>query len=138
MSQLSLAFDSRPLSAAPYDVNVLCANADHTTHLVQQLGPEFFADRRTIGVWFWEVEDFPGSMMPAFDLVDEVWVATDSCRGDRCRCHRSPYASSRCPIAVPAAPTGITRSAAGLPDDRFVFLFVFDFLSTADRKNPSG
>jgi hypothetical protein len=39
---------------------------------------------------------------------------------------------------VPTPPSGATRSALGLPDDRFLFLFVYDFLSTAERKNPVG
>ncbi len=33
--------------------------------------------RHTVGYWFWEVEQFPAIMRPAFDIVDEVWTATD-------------------------------------------------------------
>ena len=40
-------------------------------------GPAFFAGRHTVGYWFWEVEQFPETMHPAFDVVDEVWTATD-------------------------------------------------------------
>jgi Glycosyl transferases group 1 len=35
-------------------------------------------------------------------------------------------------------PDDVTRSELGLPEDRFVFLFVYDFFSTAARKNPIG
>jgi glycosyltransferase involved in cell wall biosynthesis len=138
MSQQSLAFDSWPSSAAPYDVNVLCVNADHTTHLAQQLGPEFFADRRTIGVWFWEVEDFPPSMTEAFAIVDEVWVASDFVLEAIAPVAPKPVRKFPLPVVQPSAPDGVTRSELGLPEDRFVFLFVYDFLSTAERKNPVG
>ena len=138
LSRQSLAFHSRPSSAAPYDVNVLCVNADHTAHLAQQLGPEFFADRRTIGVWFWEVEDFPPSMTEAFAVLDEVWVASDFVLEAIAPVAPRPVRKFPLPVVVPAAPEGITRSEVGLPDDRFVFLFVYDFLSTAERKNPVG
>ena len=37
----------------------------------------------------------------------------------------------------PAAPT-LTRAELGLPDGRPIVLFTFDFLSTAERKNPWG
>jgi glycosyltransferase involved in cell wall biosynthesis len=35
-------------------------------------------------------------------------------------------------------PDDVTRSELGLPEDRFVFLFVYDFFSTIERKNPLG
>ena len=42
------------------------------------------------------------------------------------------------PVVVPSVPDGVPRAALGLPEDRFVFLFVYDFLSTVERKNPLG
>jgi SAM-dependent methyltransferase len=41
------------------------------------------------------------------------------------------------PVIAPK-PATLTRSDLGIPDDRFVFLFVFDFFSTLERKNPLG
>ena len=52
-------------------------------------------------------------------------VAGAGAAGGACR-----WASSR-----PATPR---RADFGLPDDRFVFLFVFDYLSFVERKNPRG
>ena len=137
-SEQSLAFDSGLADEAPYDVNLLCVNADHTTALARQLGPEFFANRRTIGVWFWEVEDFPRSSMDAFDLVDEIWVATDFVLEAIAPVSPKPVRKFPLPVVVPSPPAHVTRSQVGMPDDRFVFLFVYDFLSTAERKNPVG
>ncbi len=138
-SETSVSFDSGVSDRAPFDVNLLCVNADHTKPLAEQVGPDFFAGRRTIGVWFWEVEDFPGSMMPA----RSSWSTRCGSRATSCSkpsppCHRSRYASSRCRSSCRHRRRAVTRSALGLPDDRFVFLFVYDFLSTAERKNPIG
>ena len=36
------------------------------------------------------------------------------------------------------APPGLTRADLGLPENATVFLFVFDFFSTIERKNPIG
>src|SRR5205085_8602965 len=36
------------------------------------------------------------------------------------------------------AVANLPRSAAGLPADAFVFLFVFDAASAVERKNPAG
>ena len=137
-SEKSVPFATSSSSAAPYDVNLLCVNADHTVALAQQLGPEFFAGRRTIGVWFWELEEFPASMTDAFPLVDEVWVASDFVLESVAAVAPKPVRKFPLPVVVPAPPSGIARSSLGVPDDRFAFLFVYDFLSTAERKNPVG
>jgi glycosyltransferase involved in cell wall biosynthesis len=138
MSRQSLAFDSARTSETAHDVNLLCVNADHTVHLAQELGPEFFAGRRTIGVWFWEVEDFPPSMTEAFAVVDELWVASDFVLEAIAPVSPRPVRKFPLPVVVPSVPDGVTRSELGLPEDRFVFVFVYDFFSTADRKNPLG
>jgi glycosyltransferase involved in cell wall biosynthesis len=137
-SEKSLTFETCFASDAPYDTNLLCVNADHVRATAEQLGPEFFADRRTIGVWFWEVEDFPSSMTRAFDLVDEVWVASDFVLEAIGAAASKPVRKFALPVPVPSVPEGVTRSELGLPEDRFVFLFVYDYLSTAERKNPVG
>ena len=59
------------------DVNVVCITADQFPRLARDVGPDFFAGRRTAGLWFWEVDAFPHSMLPAIDLVDEIWVPSD-------------------------------------------------------------
>ena len=41
------------------------------------------------------------------------------------------------PVVVPAPP-GLTRADLGFPENASVFLFVFDFFSTIERKNPLG
>jgi glycosyltransferase involved in cell wall biosynthesis len=41
------------------------------------------------------------------------------------------------PLPVePLAEPSVARADVGLPEDRFVFLFTFDFLSVFERKNP--
>ena len=36
--------------------------------------------QRRIGYWYWELEKFPANYLYAFDLVDEVWVASEFVR----------------------------------------------------------
>jgi glycosyltransferase involved in cell wall biosynthesis len=124
---------------APFDLNVVCVNAMEFPELARALGPELFAARRTAGLWFWEVERFPESMHhPAFDLVDEVWVASDFVRDAIEPLSPKPVIKVPIPIVVPELPTDVGRHELGIPEDRFVFAFAFDFLSVADRKNPYG
>lgn len=117
--------------------NLLCVNADMVEAFAAQAGPEFFADRYTIGVWWWEVSAFPERFRGAFDHVDEVWV------GSRFIAEALAPVSPVPVVAMPLAfamdeVTPRPRAELGLPDDRFVFLFVFDYHSVAERKNPLG
>jgi glycosyltransferase involved in cell wall biosynthesis len=41
-------------------------------------------------------------------------------------------------VLLPTVPTSLIRSDVGLPDDRFLFGFAFDYLSVFARKNPVG
>ena len=45
---------------ADADVNLVCVNADRLPTVLDRLGSGFSHGRSTIGVWAWEVEDFPG------------------------------------------------------------------------------
>lgn len=129
-------FASKPITEAKYDVNVLCVNAAQTVDVAEQMGPELFAGRRTVGLWFWEVEAFELPTPGALDLLDEVWVASDFTRDAlRAVCDK-PIRTV--PVPVVARTGSATRAELGLPEDAFLFLFTFDYLSVPPRKNPAG
>jgi glycosyltransferase involved in cell wall biosynthesis/SAM-dependent methyltransferase len=120
----------------PYDFNLLCVNADMLPVTAKGLGPRFFEDRHTAGLWFWEVSHFPEQWRLAFDHVDEVWVASEHVAEALRALSSTPVHTIRMPI-VPAQPAEATRAELGMPDD-FCFLFVFDYRSVFRRKNPLG
>jgi glycosyltransferase involved in cell wall biosynthesis len=133
------AFAERTAAGAACDINLVCVNADSTPAFARAMGPGFFEGRHTIGYWFWETSAFPPSMHTAFDFVDEVWAATDFV-ADAIRGAGSgvPVYTVPPPLVAPAVDASVTRAALGLPADRFLFLFSFDYLSVAERKNPLG
>ncbi|HUF85392.1 MAG TPA: glycosyltransferase [Acidimicrobiia bacterium] len=137
LSRRSLHFDSVAAVDAGYDVNLLCLNAAQTPTFARYVGPEFFAGRRTVGVWFWEVEDFVLAAHGASDLVDEIWVASDFTRDAIATATDKPVRTFPIPVIPPAAPP-VPRTELGLGDDTFVFYFTFDYLSVPARKNPAG
>jgi glycosyltransferase involved in cell wall biosynthesis/SAM-dependent methyltransferase len=137
LNRQSYPFTERAPGGIAYDINVLCVNADSTPRFARDIGPEFFAGRHTAGYWFWEVDQFPPSMHPAFDIVDEVWTATDFIADAVRAVGAKPVFTVPLPVPVPQYSPAITRTRLGLPD-RFTFLLVFDFLSIVERKNPHG
>jgi len=128
--------DRRPHGSA-YDINVVCVNADSTKQFAHDIGQAFFAGRHTVGYWFWEVERFPPVMHAAFDVVDEVWAATDFVASAVRAPGRRPVFTVPLPVVVPPASGAMTRARLGLPN-RFTFLQIFDFSSIMERKNPHG
>jgi len=120
------------------DVNVVCITADQFPRFAREVGPEFFAGRRTAGLWFWEVDAFPSSMLPAIDLADEIWVPSDFVRDAVAPHTTKPVVKVPIPIPCPEPSSEIGRRELQIPEDRFAFAFAFDFLSVAERKNPFG
>jgi glycosyltransferase involved in cell wall biosynthesis len=122
---------------AVYDSNIVCLNPEHMLELAQRGNAELFYGRHTVGVWCWEASRFPDSFRPAFDLVDEIWVASEYVAEIVTEATDKPVHVFPMPVEVLPAPP-LTRADLGLPEKRFVFLFAFDFFSTVERKNPYG
>ena len=119
---------------AAYPVNLLCVNADMTARWLAETGPEFRDGRYTIGLWWWEVTRWPEQWLSAFDHVDEVWVATDHIREALAPVSTVPVTKVTMPVRVPT-PRRRRRAELGLPEG-FLFLFMFDYCSIVERKNP--
>lgn len=123
-------------SLVRYPINVVAMNADMFPLWVEQWGPEFASDAYTIGLWAWELEDFPASMHGAFDHVDEIWAFSDfNAESFRRQTDLPVYVF---PVRAEAAPERPWPQLAGIDPERGYFLFVFDYLSEVERKNPMG
>jgi glycosyltransferase involved in cell wall biosynthesis len=122
---------------ADHDVNILCLNAEHLLGFAASGGSKFLIDHYSVGVWFWETSRFPDYLKPTLKFVDELWVASNFVASAIGAETSIPVVTFPLPVEVPET-TKLTRSDLGLPDDRFAFVFVFDFYSTFERKNPDG
>ena len=121
--------------AGAYRTNVFHLNADEMGNARKLLGKDLFADRYNIGYWSWELSHFPEAWHPSLQLVDEVWAPSRFIEQAIADKTSSPVI--RMPLAVEfPVPQGMTRESFGLSEDRFLFLFFFDFTSYVHRKNP--
>ncbi|HEY9718561.1 MAG TPA: glycosyltransferase family 4 protein, partial [Trichormus sp.] len=127
----------------PYPINLICVNADQLPAFVQKVGPGYFQGKHNIGVWWWELPDFPQENWSSFRWLDEIWVGSSFIQQSLSR--YSPIPIVRIPPAVSidssvqaalSQPQESRRRALGLPDHEFLFLFMFDFFSGFERKNP--
>jgi glycosyltransferase involved in cell wall biosynthesis len=118
--------------------NIVCLNAEHLVQFALDNGRDLLRNRYSAGLWFWETSRFPPRFRHALDYIDEVWVASDFVREAVARETSKPVLTFPLPVLVPEPPALTSRADLGLPEDAFVFLFVFDFFSTLERKNPLG
>lgn len=129
-------FDARLQETNPYPVNVVHVDAPQTRDLDHHHGPGFSRGKHTIGYWAWELPEFPDGWVRYFAHVDEVW--TPSLFAREAIAAKSPVPVFAMPHAIelPIPMLHGARASLGLPEDRFLFLFVYDLNSYAERKNP--
>jgi glycosyltransferase involved in cell wall biosynthesis len=113
---------------------IVAVNADELPDFVTRLGERYFEGPR-IGIWGWETNSIPPRWNRAFGLVDEIWVYSQ---------FMAENIGAAAPVPVLRLPPPVQRPDLDAPPTRlgvgggFLFLFVFDYLSTIQRKNPVG
>jgi glycosyltransferase involved in cell wall biosynthesis len=122
----------------PYGINLIHLNADCVPEFVEHRGEAYLRGRYNVGYWAWELSDFPQEWESSFRHLDEVWVPSNFVLDAVSRA--APVPVVRIPHAVSEhlAVRPWQRSHFGLPPDKFLFLFLFDFMSITERKNPFG
>jgi glycosyltransferase involved in cell wall biosynthesis len=88
-----------------------------------------------VAVWYWELESFQPEWVTQAGLVDEVWAPTRFIARALRGVARVPVREMLPGVQLSAVPA-LPRSHFGLPEDHFLFLFVFDMHSYLERKNP--
>ena len=125
------------LDAHDYGINIFVVNADQVPTVVQHVGQARFHAHYNVGAWVWEQDRFPTAWLGAFDHFDEIW--TPSRFSVDALSAVSPLPVRRMPHLIDVAPSpNASRRVFDVAEDRFVFLFIFDFLSYFNRKNPLG
>ena len=119
-----------------FPVNVLCVNGNLIPGLAED-APWLFKDRESIALWFWETSRLAPEWEAAFEHLDEIWVASQFMAEMIGAASPIPVHAIPLPVSVPPSPP-FDRRRYGIPEDDYLFTFVFDWHSTAARKNPHG
>ncbi len=107
----------------PYPINLIHINPD--PGLYEWLGTDFFKGRYNIGYWAWELLQFPSAWEFAFDYFDEIWTLSNYCAESITKV--TPIPVIKLPPSIDVPKPTLDREALGLPQDKFIFLFMFDF-----------
>ncbi|MBN2982673.1 glycosyltransferase [Cohnella algarum] len=120
-----------------YKVNVFHMNSDSLPHCHNYFGHDLWHNRFNIGVWHWELPEFPDELCEGFNYVQEIWAPTTYVQQIIAQKSRVPVVRIPHGIHVDFIPE-LNRDAFGLPHDRYLFFMMFDLQSTMARKNPQG
>ncbi|CAD0231735.1 conserved hypothetical protein [Planktothrix agardhii] len=122
----------------PYPINLVHTNPNWVYNGIYEkvfnnFGMEYFKNRYNIGFWFWELPQFPSEWEFAFDFFDEIWTASRYTLESIATA--SPIPIIKIPLCIDISQPSLTRKDLRLPEDKFIFMLIFDFGSSFERKN---
>jgi glycosyltransferase involved in cell wall biosynthesis len=121
-----------------FKFTVAVINADNFKIWMGDFGKDRAKHSVIIGVWAWEIEDFPEEMQSSFSYVDEIWAVSNFAKKAFEKYTKKPIYVVPTPIIEPLKIEVLDRQHLGLDKFREYNLFIFDYLSVFNRKNPLG
>lgn len=119
----------------PYAVNIITIYGDVFDAELKKFGEKILEGRYTVAYWAWELSRLPAGWAKSLDKVQEVWVpSTFVARTVRDARPDTPVFVIPHTIWTNDYPYG--RDHFDIPRKDFIFLFMFDFYSSFERKNP--
>jgi glycosyltransferase involved in cell wall biosynthesis len=134
MSRQNICIDDFGVGRPVFDINIIGVNADQVPVFVEHYGPSCLDGRYSIGIWAWEIEEFPNWMAKSAAYLDEIWGISSFTAKAIASKVDVPVYSFTLPIKAPA-PVTKSRFELGLPES-FLYLYCFDLDSVFARKNP--
>lgn len=131
------SWENRLSKELPYDVNLIHINPHELGLAFIQQDASVWNYRYNIGYWLWELEEFPDEWIPCFQCLDEIWAPSEFiCNAIR----KKTTLPVRCmPYYVDVhIGTIYERKHFGIPEDKFLYLMMYDQSSCMERKNPIG
>lgn len=132
-----VSWNDKISDSLPYDVNLIHINPHELGITYLQMDKSVWDYRYNIAYWLWELEEFPDEWTPCFHCLDEIWAPSEFiCSAIR----KKTSLPVKCmPYHVNAVISReYSRSDFQLPEDKFLFLMMYDHSSGMERKNPLG
>jgi len=120
-----------------YFINIFCLTGFDNVRVYLEQGASLFDNHYNIGWWPWELPVWPEQWLGAFDVIDEIWAATTYTQTMYQQATNKPVTLMPLPVCVERA-IFVSRNELGLPENKILFLYVFDFNSYLERKNPQA
>lgn len=136
VSQKDNSVDHWIVDQPKYAINLFCTTGTEQVTYACLLGMDHYHNRYNIGLWPWELPEWPGSCHHAYDAVDEIWGISQY-TANAYRSTYKPVHTMSLPVEVDDI-ANLGRKDFNLPEKDYLFIFSFDFNSTLIRKNPEA
>jgi glycosyltransferase involved in cell wall biosynthesis len=115
-------------------LNIFCINGDEIDPVLEHLGVRAEGGKRIIYP-AWELSKYPDEWARKVETFDGIWALSKFTRDSIAKSVSKPVA--HVPLAIhPQVPPRLGRQAFGIPEDSYTFMFLFDYTSYIERKNP--
>jgi glycosyltransferase involved in cell wall biosynthesis len=94
--------------------------------------------RRNIAYLAWEQRDAHPAWANVYRDFDQVWALSSFAAESLSKALGRTVLPVPCALDLESLPKAGTRDDFDLPEERFVFLYIFDANSSVERKNPEG
>ncbi|MGV2982048.1 hypothetical protein ACERNI_17930 [Camelimonas sp. ID_303_24] len=120
-----------------YAVNVIQVATDQIPLVIEELGCKSVDESYNILYTYWELSRAPEEWRQFLEKIQEIWVPNQFVAESFSEIFDGTI------IIIPPAienisPVCVDRGGYGMKNDKFYFLFSFDYYSSAYRKNPLG
>lgn len=120
-----------------YNINIFHINAHECTTAFMDMGRQTWDGRYNIAYWLWELEEFPQEWTGCMDLFDEIWTPAEFVSNCLRKYTNKPVTTVPYCVTAPVDER-YNRTYFRLPEDKFLFLLMFDSESVSERKNPKS
>ncbi len=120
-----------------YPINLIHVSPEQLFKVIGYFGDQYFENRYNIGFWNWEMPKFESlDGQIAFDFLDEIWTPSNYTSETISAVSTLPIVKIMHSVSLPIP--SLNREDLKLPNNKFIFLFMFDSFDTFERKNPEG
>lgn len=128
-------WDYKLATEAKYNINIIHINPYELGLAYLQLDKCTWDFRYNIAFWLWELEEFPDEWTSCLPYLDEIWTPSEFASNSIRKKTNKPV------ITIPYYVTAPTeekckRKYFNLPEEKFLYLIMYDSGSTIERKNP--
>ena len=118
-----------------YGINLFHINPHEFAVSYMQLGKEVWDRHYNIAFWLWEIEEFPEEWIGCIDILDEIWTPAEFVSESIRKVTNKPVRTIPYHVEAPVEKQ-YDRGYFKLPEDKFLFLMMYDSKSMMERKNP--
>jgi glycosyltransferase involved in cell wall biosynthesis len=129
------SWDYKITNTTPFNVNLIHINPPDLAIAFLTLDKSIWDYKYNIAFWLWELEEFPDEWVKCFDLLDEIWTPSEFVSNSIRKKTSLPVYTMVYPISAPTN-DNFDRKYFKLPEDKFLYLCMYDSNSMTERKNP--